>query len=260
MTRFILLSVSDGIATITLNRPERLNAWHAPMREEIIAALERFDVDSKVRALIMTGAGERAFCAGQDLEEAHDFDEARAELWIKEWERFYSALRNLSKPIVMALNGVAAGSAFQVALLGDVRVGHPGVRMGQPEIDAGIASVTGPWIMREMIGMSRTIELTLTARLMDAEECRGIGLLHHVVPADQVLEKARAIAKELGAKPPVAMRLNKQRFREMTEAGFRDTIEAAIRIHRESYASGEPVRMMEEFFRKRGKTVGQPVK
>jgi enoyl-CoA hydratase/carnithine racemase len=255
MTRFILLSVSDGIATITLNRPERLNAWHAPMREEIIAALGRFDADPDVRALIMTGAGDRAFCAGQDLEEAHGFDEARVELWIREWETFYSALRGLTKPLVMAINGVAAGSAFQVALLGDVRVGHPGIRMGQPEIDAGIASVTGPWIMREMLGMSRTVELTLTARLMEADECRAIGLLHHVVPAEQVLAKAREIAAALAAKPPVAMRLDKQRFREMTEAGFRDTIEAAIRIHRESYASGEPARMMEAFFRRRGKKV-----
>jgi enoyl-CoA hydratase/carnithine racemase len=260
MTGFILLSVSEGIGTITLNRPERLNAWNAPMREEIVAALGRFDADPKVRALIMTGAGDRAFCAGQDLEEAHGFDEARAEVWIREWERFYAALRRLTKPLVMALNGVAAGSAFQVALLGDVRVGHPGIRMGQPEIDAGIASVTGPWIMREMLGMSRTVELTLTARLMEAEECRTIGLLHHVVPAGQVLAKAREIAVALGAKPPVAMRLDKQRFREMTEAGFRDTIEAAIRIHRESYASGEPARMMEAFFRKRGKTVEQPAK
>jgi enoyl-CoA hydratase/carnithine racemase len=153
----------------------------------------------------------------------------------------------------MALNGTAAGSAFQVALLGDIRVGHPGVRMGQPEINSGIASVTGPWIMREMLGMSRTIELTLTGRLMDAEECHHIGLLHHVVPMDQVMAKAMEIGRDLAAKPPVALRLDKQRFKEMTEAGFRDAIEAGIRIQKESYASGEPARMMEAFFSKRAK-------
>jgi enoyl-CoA hydratase/carnithine racemase len=90
---------------------------------------------------------------------------------------------------------------------------------------------------------------------MDADECRAIGLLHHVVPAEQVAAKAREIAAALAAKPPVAMRLDKKRFREMTEAGFRETIEAAIRIHRESYASGEPARMMEAFFQKRGKRI-----
>ena len=141
-------------------------------------------------------------------------------------------LRGLTKPLVMALNGTAAGSAFQVALLGDVRVGHPGVRMGQPEINAGIASVTGPWIMNLMLGMSRTIELTLTGRLMDAEEACRLGLIHHLVDAAQVLPRALEVARELAAKPPVALRLNKQRFREMSQASFEDTMEAAIRLHK----------------------------
>jgi enoyl-CoA hydratase/carnithine racemase len=253
MSEDILLSKHDRVAVITLNRPDKLNAWTTPMRNAIIEALERFDGDDDIAAIIMTGAGDRAFSAGQDLSEAHDFDGARAVEWVKEWQRYYAVLRGLKKPLVMALNGTAAGSAFQVALLGDIRVGHPGVRMGQPEINAGIASTTGPWIMNTMLGMSRTIELTLTGRLMDAEECRQIGLIHHLVAQDKVFEKALEIATELAAKPPVAMRLDKQRFREMTEAGFQDCIEAGIRIQREAYDSGEPARMMEEFFRKRAK-------
>ncbi|NIF81344.1 enoyl-CoA hydratase/isomerase family protein [Paraburkholderia sp. Cy-641] len=253
MSEDILLSNHGRVAVITLNRPDKLNAWTTPMRNAIIEALERFDDDDNVAAIIMTGAGDRAFSAGQDLSEAHDFDGARAVEWVKEWQRYYAVLRGLKKPLVMALNGTAAGSAFQVALLGDIRVGHPGVRMGQPEINAGIASTTGPWIMNAMLGMSRTIELTLTGRLMDAEECRHIGLIHHLVAQDKVFEKALEIATELAAKPPVAMRLDKQRFREMTEPGFQDCIEAGIRIQREAYDSGEPARMMEEFFRKRAK-------
>ncbi|WP_233235631.1 enoyl-CoA hydratase/isomerase family protein [Bordetella sp. LUAb4] len=253
MTQFILTGIQDKVAVITLNRPEKLNAWNTAMRNEIMAALRTYDQDSSVAAIIMTGAGDRAFCAGQDLEEAKHFDVARSEEWMREWETYYDLLRSLSKPLIMALNGVAAGSAFQVSLLGDIRVGHPGVRMGQPEINSGVASVTGPWIMRDMLGMSRTIELTLTGRLMDAEECRHIGLLHHVVPADQVLAKAMEIGRDLATKPPVALRLDKQRFKEMTEAGFRDAIEAGIRIQAESYASGEPARVMEAFFRKRAK-------
>jgi enoyl-CoA hydratase/carnithine racemase len=253
MSDDVLFSNHGRVAVITLNRPERLNAWTTPMREAIIAALGRLDADDAVAAIIMTGAGDRAFSAGQDLAEAHDFDGARAVAWVKEWQRYYAALRGLSKPLVMALNGTAAGSAFQVALLGDVRVGHPGVRMGQPEINAGIASTTGPWIMNSMLGMSRTIELTLTGRLMDADECYRIGLIHHIVEQGKVFEKALEIATELAAKPPIAMRLDKQRFREMTEPGFVDCIEAGERIQREAYDSGEPARMMEEFFKKRAK-------
>lgn len=252
MPKFILTSVVDRVGILTLNRTDKLNAWNSVMRQEIVDALRNFDSDPQVAALIMTGSGERAFCAGQDLEEAQGFDVARSEVWMREWELFYSTLRGLNKPLVMALNGIAAGSGFQVSLLGDIRVAHAGVRMGQPEINSGIASVTGPWIMNLMLGLSRTIELTLTGRLMDAAECHSIGLVHHLVSADLVLPKAMEIANELAAKPPIAMRLDKQRFREMTQASFDEAITSGIRIQAESYASGEPSRMMEEFFKKRG--------
>jgi len=255
MAQFILLERIERVAVIRLNRPEKLNAWNAQMREEIVQALQALDADSSVGSIVMTGAGDRAFCAGQDLEEAHGFDADRAEAWMREWERYYGAIRALTKPIVMALNGITGGSAFQVALLGDIRVAHPGLKVGQPEINQGIASVTGPWIMNTMLGMSRTTELVLTGRMMDAEEAYRIGVFHHVVPAEQVLTKAIEIANELAAKPAIAMRLTKQRLSEMTEASFKETIAASIRIQRESYGSGEPARMMEEFYQKRGSKV-----
>ena len=253
MTSSDILTERRGpVGLITLNKPAKLNAWDRPMREAIVAALQAFDADAAVGAVVMTGAGERAFSAGQDFAEAHDFDADRAEAWVREWESFYGTLRRLTKPIVAALNGVAAGSAFQVALLCDIRVGHDQVTMGQPEINAGIASITGPWIMKEILGMSRTIELTLTGRMMPAEECREIGLIHHLVPRPQVLPKALEIAEQLAAKAPLAMRMDRAWFADMTEAGFQQTIAAAIRVHRESYASGEPARKMESFMAARG--------
>ena len=256
MSQFILTEIDGPVGVITLNRPACLNAWNREMRLEIVAALQAFDHAEAVRAVVMTGAGDRAFSAGQDFAEAHGFDEDRAEEWIREWETFYGLLRSLTKPIVMALNGTAAGSAFQVALLGDIRVGHAGVTMGQPEINSGIASITGPWIMKEILGMSRTIELTLTGRMMPAEECERIGLIHHLVPREQVLPKALEIAEQLAGKAALAMLIDRAWFREMTEANFRHTIEAAIRFHRQSYGSGEPARKMEEFMAARGHELG----
>lgn len=252
MTSSILLERRGRVGLITLNKPSKLNAWDKPMRDRIVAALQEYDRDSTIGAVVMTGAGERAFSAGQDFAEAHDFDAEAAESWIREWESFYGTLRRLSKPIVAALNGVAAGSAFQVALLCDIRVGHEQVTMGQPEINSGIASITGPWIMKEILGMSRTIELTLTGRMMQAQECREIGLIHHLVAREDVLAKALEIAEQLAAKAPLAMRLDRAWFADMTEDGFRGTIAAAIRAHRESYASGEPARKMESFMAARG--------
>src|SRR4029077_1793533 len=121
--------------------------------------------------------------------------------------------------------------------LADFRIAHRGVQMGQPEIDSGIASTTGPWIMREMLGLARTIDLTLTGRMMDAAECFALGIINRLVPPEQVLPTALVLAEELAAKPPVAMRLNKARFREVTEAGFRDCLEAGMRVQREPFFS-----------------------
>ncbi len=223
------------------------------MRQQLIAALDDLESDPAVGAVVLTGAGDRAFGAGQDLEESREFDSDRSELWVQEWENLYDRIRSLTKPIIAALNGVAAGSAFQVALLCDFRIGHPGVRMGQPEIDAGIPSTTGPWIMREHLGLARTIDLTLSGRLMDAAECSVIGLINRIVPPAEVRPVALELARELAAKPPVAMRLNKQRFREMTESGFRECLAAGVRSQREAYASGEPAKMMSDFLAKRSK-------
>jgi enoyl-CoA hydratase len=250
MSEFILTESRGKVAIITLSRPKALNAWHRPMREELMAAVREAEADPQIGAIVLTGGGD-AFSAGQDLAETMAFDPERAVEWIQEWEALYDLIRSLSKPFIAALNGVAAGSAFQVALLADFRIAHRGVRMGQPEIDSGIASTTGPWIMREMLGLARTIDLTLTGRMMDAAECFALGIINRLVPPEQVLPTALVLAEELAAKPPVAMRLNKARFREVTEAGFRDCLEAGMRVQRESFASGEPVRMMEKFFAER---------
>jgi enoyl-CoA hydratase/carnithine racemase len=247
MPGFILTERRGAVGIITLNRPEVLNAWHREMRQDLMKAIAGFEADAAVRAIVLTGTGD-AFSAGQDLSETLDFDPDRAAEWIEEWEQLYDLIRSLSKPLVAALNGVAAGSAFQVALLADFRIGHLGVRMGQPEINSGIASTTGPWIMREMIGLARTIDLTLSGRMMDAQESHALGLINRLVPREQVMAESLRLAEELAAKPPIAMRLNKQRFREVTEAGFRDCLEAGIRTQREAFGTGEPARMMEEFF------------
>jgi enoyl-CoA hydratase/carnithine racemase len=248
----VLLDRRDRVGVITLNKPHKLNAWDKPMRDTIVAALREYDADASIGAVVMTGTGERAFCAGQDFAEAHDFVADRAESWIREWVTFYGVLRRLTKPIVVALNGTAAGSAFQVALLCDIRVGHAGVTMGQPEINSGIASITGPWIMKEALGMSRTVELTLTGRMMKADECERIGILHHLVAREEVMPKSLAIANELAAKAPLAMRLDRAWLAELTEDAFQRTIAAAITAHRESYGSGEPARKMEDFMAQRG--------
>lgn len=251
MTSFILTETLDSVRRITLNRPDKLNAWNTPMRDQLIAALKEAIADEAIRAIILTGAGDRAFGAGQDLSESKSFDATRAESWMGEWKALYSLFRDSPKPIIAALNGVAAGSAFQIALLCDLRVGHAGVSMGQPEIKSGIPTVTGNWIMREILGLARTIDLTLTGRMLDAQEAYTLGLISRLVAEDMVQSEALALATQLAEMPPVAMRLNRARIAEVTQPSFDEAMQAGIRIQCEAYATGEPQKMMEKFLAER---------
>jgi enoyl-CoA hydratase len=251
--RAVLTDISEGLATLTLNKPHKLNAWDTPMRAEISQILRDWNTDRRVRAVIMTGAGERAFSAGQDLDETEKFQSGNdGANWFQSWRDFYNAIRNLDKPCLAALNGVAAGSAFQAAMLTDVRVGHPAVRMGQAEINSGIPSVTGPMLMLPRIGLSRTVELTLTGRMMEAGECHAIGLLNYLVERpDQVLGKTREVAEAMAAKPAMAMRLSKARFRQVTQPAFDEAFENGSVYQAEAFASGEPQAAMRVFFAER---------
>jgi enoyl-CoA hydratase/carnithine racemase len=247
----LLLRHEDGVAIVTLNNPERLNAWSSAMRAELGQMLAGLGADDGVKAVVLTGAGERAFCSGQDFSESQNFEGgADADQWLAAVKGFYEIIRGIEKPTICALNGLAAGSGFQVALLLDYRIGHAGVSMGQPELNNGIPSVVGPWaIFAERIGVARSMDLILTGRLIGAEEARHIGLLNEIVPAAEVLPRSIALARELGGKPPIALRLTKRAYREATQPAFDRAFEIAEDAQRQAFASGEPQRCMEEFFR-----------
>jgi enoyl-CoA hydratase/carnithine racemase len=251
--RAVLTDVTGGIATVTLNKPWKLNAWDTPMRAEIAEVLRGWNKDARVCAVVMTGAGDRAFSAGQDLDETEKFQSGNdGANWFESWRGFYNSIRDLDKPCLAALNGVAAGSAFQAAMLTDVRVGHPGVRMGQAEINSGIPSVTGPMLMLPRIGLSRTIELTLTGRMMDATECCAVGLIHYLVDRpEELMSRTREVAEMMAAKPAMAMRLTKARFRQVTQPAFDEAFANGGVYQAEAFASGEPQAAMRVFFAER---------
>jgi enoyl-CoA hydratase/carnithine racemase len=250
----VLVSVdAEGIATVTLNRPQALNAVNAALRDAMIATLTSVNRDDKVRAVIVTGAGERAFCSGQDLEEASEFTADQVAAWLTHQRAFFQAIRDLDKPAVAALNGVAAGAGFQVGLLCDLRVGYPELKIGQPEIRAGLASIIGSYLMTLHLPLSKNIELSLTGNLISGSEAHTLSLINHLVARGEVMCKAQAVARELAAQAPTAVKATKQRFRELTQAGFDASIEAGIAANRQAYAAGEPQARMKEFLAQRAK-------
>ena len=255
---FIEVEDRDGIRIVALNRPEARNAMHGGMRREIRAALAPVNDDPAIRAAVVTGAGGKAFCAGNDLAETRALDAAASDGWVADLRRHHEAIRDLDKPCVAAVNGVAAGAGLQIALLCDLRFGEPETRIGQPEINVGLASVIGVQLMELALGHARTQDLALSGRLVDAEEALRIGLLDRVVAADALPAEAVAAARFLADRPPNAFRLSKRRLREMTQAAFDSAFEAAARLQREAYESGEPQAVMDRFFERRRSRPARP--
>jgi enoyl-CoA hydratase len=247
----VLIERREALALVTLNRPESLNAVNAQMREALIEALAELNLDSSVRAVVIAGAGDRAFCSGQDLNETSRYTIDDVDTWLTRQHAMYQAVRDLDKPCIAAWNGVAAGAGYQIGLCADLRVGFPELKLGQPEIRAGLASIVGSYLMTLQLGQSQNVQMSLTGELISGQRAYELGLINHLVPREQVLEKSLSVALELTRLGPTAIRLTKQRFRELSQPGFDAALVAAKNAQREAYLSGEPQEAMRRFFEKR---------
>ena len=247
----VLVERREALALVTLNRPESLNSVNALMRNALIEALSELNRDSLVRAVVIAGAGDRAFCSGQDLNETARYTIDDVDTWLTRQHAMYQAVRDLDKPCIAAWNGVATGAGYQIGLCADLRVGFPELKVGQPEIRAGLASIVGSYLMTLHLGQSQNVQMSLTGELISGQRAYELGLINHLVPREQVLEKSFSVALELTKLGPTAIRLTKQRFRELSQAGFDAALVAAKNAQREAYQSGEPQEAMRRFFEKR---------
>ena len=251
MTQTVLIERNDSVAIVTLNRPESLNSVNAEMRQALIDALGTLNADPAVRALVIRGAGDRAFCSGQDLNETARYTLDDVDGWLTRQHAMYQAVRDLDKACVTAWNGIATGAGYQIGLCSDLRVGFPELKLGQPEIRAGLASIVGSYLMTLHVGLSQNVQMSLTGELISGQRAYELGLINHLVERDQVLDKALSIAIELTKLGATATRLTKQRFRQLTQPGFDAALVAAKAAQREAYLSGEPQEAMRRFFEKR---------
>lgn len=247
------ISKNDGIAILTLNNPEAMNAWTQAMQRDMITQLDALDADPDVQAIVITGEGDRAFCAGQDLKEVAGFTPQDVEEWLDTFFRVYDAVLSNSKPVVAALNGVTAGSGYQLALLCDLRIAHEEVRIGQPEVKSGIPSITGMYLTWQSVGWSKTAQMMLTGELVTARQAEHLGLIAEIVPKDEVLARSMELARTLAALPRQAFALTKQRIRATLMPGLEDAFAAALHADKQAYGDGEPQRTADDFISKRNK-------
>ncbi|SRR5579884_641241 len=201
----------DGlVATLRLNRPERLNAVNRGLIEDVIAALDALEADAAVRTIILTGAG-RAFCAGADLAERKEMTESQVAAHRKRVVALFDRVARCEKPLVAAVNGAAYGGGAELALLCDVVVASEAAAFRFPEVALGIIPGGGGcYTLVRAVGKYRAKELVLTARVVPAAEAQALGLASRVVPADRLLAEARALAAAIAQNAPISLRQAKR--------------------------------------------------
>jgi len=234
----ILLEVRGGVALVTLNRPERLNAYTPTMGRELAEAFAACDADDEVRAIIVTGAG-RAFCAGADLGRGGaSFDRSAAAEYrdtppVRPWDKPSRAVApwDVRKPIIAALNGPAVGVGATLPMQWDLRIAAESARIGFVFVRRGVVpEALSTWTVPRLVGMARAAELLLTGRLLGAREALEFGLVSRVVPDAELLPVARALAEEIARETaPVSVAITKWLLWGMqaeTDLGRADDLDA----------------------------------
>lgn len=212
-TDAVLLRVEEGVAWITLNRPERLNAFSGTMRDELHDALVRAGESEEARVVVVTGAG-RGFCTGADVEVMSDLlergDDVAFERLVEAGMRVVSGIRSLPLPVIAAVNGPAAGAGASLALACDVRIAAERASIGFTFNRIGLHPDWGAtYFLPRLVGAGRAAELIFTGRMVEAREAERIGLFERVVLDDAFQEEVRRFAEQLAAKPPLALSLAK---------------------------------------------------
>jgi len=218
--------VDGRVATISLDRPEALNALTVPMKESLLGALREAGRDRTVRAVILTGAG-RAFCAGQDLRERLEPDAAPLEVEIRErYNRIVTAMRALPKPILGAINGVAAGAGASLALACDVRIAARGASFALAFGRVGLIPDSGAtWLLPRLVGSALAAEMALAGRTLSAADAERVGLVGRVVDDAELPAAARELADRIAAGSPTALALTKRALQRALEATWSESLE-----------------------------------
>lgn len=203
----LLVEISDAVAVITLNRPKVLNALNAALLNELDAALDTLEANDAVRAVILTGAGEKAFAAGADIQELAALSGVEGQALAERGQRIFRKFETLGKPVIAAINGFALGGGCELAMAASIRIAGETARLGQPEVKLGlIPGYGGSQRLPRLIGKGAALKLLLTGEMIPATEALRIGLVDEVVPASELLSRARAMASAVAAVAPLAVR------------------------------------------------------
>jgi len=248
-------STEEGIARITLNRPEKLNAFSGSMRDDLRSAIERAGTDRDVRVIMLMGAG-RAFCAGGDVAFMaalqRERNTAAFRALLDAGREVILAIRNLEKPVLAVIQGVAAGAGCNLALACDYRIAAEGATLGQTFVRIGLhPDWGGTWLLPRLVGPSRAFELMASGRMVAAEEALSIGMVDRVVPAAELRHEAEALARSWSAAAPLALAGIKRALTLSERNDLREQLELEAENQLRAFSSSDAAEGMAAFFEKR---------
>ena len=226
----LIYEVKDHVATLTLNRPDRLNALGGSLRDDLHDAITRSAADPDVRAMIVTGSG-KGFCAGGDVKAMNEAKEGKRERPFMEKiapgrDRTLLAMREAPQPIIAAVNGAAAGAGMNLALGCDIRLASTAAKFSQAFVKRGLhPDWGGTYFLPRVVGMAKACELIFTGAVIDAAEALRLGIVSQVLPPEELLPAAQALARAIADGPPIAIRLAKRGLYRNAESDLRTALE-----------------------------------
>lgn len=204
----IILEKKNRVATLTINRPDKLNALNAEAKAEMKEVLEDIKKDAAIDVVIVTGAGEKSFVAGTDIRELTSLNQQSGKDFSAGGQEVFNAIENLGKPVIAAVNGYALGGGCELALACHIRIASENAKFGQPEVNLGvIPGYGGTQRLARLIGRGRAMEMILSGDPIDAQEAARIGLVNRVVPSAELMPACRTLADKIASKGQVAVRL-----------------------------------------------------
>jgi enoyl-CoA hydratase len=206
MYKTLLTSLENGIFIVTVNRPDKLNALNKDVMSDLDTVVNEIETNPDIKAVALTGSGEKAFVAGADISEFVGLSNEEGKSLAKTGQNIFSRIENCTKPIIAAVNGFALGGGCELAMACHFRIASDNAKFGQPEVNLGlIPGYGGTQRLVQLIGKGRALELLMTGNMIDASIALEYGLVNHVVPQDDLLPKAKMILDQIISKAPLAV-------------------------------------------------------
>lgn len=228
MYQTLLVQIENNICTVTINRPDKLNALNKDVFTDLNKVLDEIESNAAIRSAIITGAGQKAFVAGADITEFSGLNKEQAMSLAKRGQDTFAKIENCTKPIMAAVNGFALGGGCELAMACHFRIASENAKFGQPEVNLGLVpGYGGTQRLTQLIGKGRAIELLISASMIDAISALQYGLVNYVVPQEELLNKAKSILELVNSKAPLAVAgciMAANSFYERNKNGFDEEV------------------------------------